>query len=194
MTKKEALLIFEKTGALLTGHFSLSSGLHSQQYFQCAKVLQYPEYTELLCQQIVSNYKSDNINCVISPAIGGIVVGQEVARLLGCRAIFSERKNGVMTLRRGFEIFHDERVLVVEDVITTGGSVKEVIDLVKGTGAFVVAIASIVDRSAGKILFEEPYYSLFQMQVVNYEPDVCPLCKKGTPVIKPGSRNTNSNE
>jgi orotate phosphoribosyltransferase len=189
MTKEEAIKIFESTGALLNGHFMLTSGLHSPQYFQCAKVLQYPRYTELLCNEIVKNVKDERIDCVISPAIGGVVVGQECGRLLKCRAIFAERENGVMTLRRGFEIRHDERVLVVEDVVTTGGSVKEVVGLVKSVGAEVAGVGFIVDRSNGKKLFEEPSYSVFQMDVVTYKPDKCPLCKEGLQLVKPGSRN-----
>ena len=188
MDKEKVLKIFESTGALLNGHFLLTSGLHSPQYFQCAKVLQYPKYTELLCKDIVKNVKDDKIDCVISPAVGGIIVGQECARLLGCRAVFAERENGVMKLRRGFEVTHEERVLVVEDVVTTGGSVKEVIELVKGTGAQVAGIGFIVDRSNGKRLFEEPVYSVFQMNVLTYKPDKCPLCKEGQPAVKPGSR------
>ena len=188
MKKEKALEIFEKTGALLTGHFLLTSGLHSPQYFQCAKVLQYPEYTEQLCREIVKNVKDEKIDCVISPAVGGIVVGQECARLLGCRAIFAERENSVMTLRRGFDIKHDERVLVVEDVVTTGGSVKEVVELVKGAGAEVAGVGFIVDRSNGKKVFDVPAYPVFQMDVVTYKPDVCPLCKDGVPAVKPGSR------
>ncbi len=188
MLKTKALKIFENTGAFLEGHFLLTSGLHSPHYFQCAKVLQYPKYTELLCQDIVKNFKSDKIDCVISPAVGGLIVGQECARLLGCRAIFAERENGVMSLRRGFEIRHDERVLVVEDVVTTGGSVLEVVELVKGSGADVAGIGIIVDRSGGKQLFEEPHFSVLQMDVVTHKPEKCPLCVEGLPLVKPGSR------
>ncbi|MBN1466231.1 orotate phosphoribosyltransferase [candidate division KSB1 bacterium] len=190
MDKEKGLKIFETTGALLHGHFLLTSGLHSPQYFQCAKVLQYPRYAELLCGDIIKNVKNDRIDCVISPAVGGIIVGQECARLLGCRSVFAERENGVMKLRRGFEIDHEEQVLVVEDVVTTGGSVTEVIELVRGIGATVVGIGCIVDRSNGKKLFEEPMYSVFQMNVITHEPDKCPLCKDGVPAMKPGSRST----
>ena len=189
MIKKEkALEIFEKTEALLNGHFLLTSGLHSPQYFQCAKVLQYPSYTELFCLEIVKNFKGEHIDCVISPAIGGIIVGQECARLIGCRALFAERENGVMSLRRGFELKHDERVMVVEDVVTTGGSVQEVIELVCGAGAEVAGIGFIVDRSNGKRLFDLPAFSVLKMDVVTYQPDNCPLCAEGLPLIKPGSR------
>ena len=138
---------------------------------------------------IVDNLKEEKIDCVISPAVGGLVVGQECARLLGCRALFAERENGVMTLRRGFEINRDERVLVAEDVVTTGGSVKEVVELVKGAGAEIVGIGYIVDRSNGKRLFEEPAFPVFHMDVVTYTADKCPLCKENSPAVKPGSRN-----
>jgi orotate phosphoribosyltransferase len=190
MKKEKALEIFEKSGALLNGHFLLSSGLHSPQYFQCARVLQYPFYAELFCLEIVKNFKGERIDCVISPAVGGLVVGQECARLIGCRAMFAERDNKVMSLRRGFELKHDERVLVVEDVVTTGGSVKEVIELVKGAGAEVVGIGFIVDRSNGKHIFDVPAFSVFKMEVVTYQPENCPLCAEGIPVVKPGSRKT----
>jgi len=188
MTKEKALAIFRQTGALLEGHFRLTSGLHSPQYFQCAKVLQYPKYAEQFSQEIANRYLSEKIDVVISPAIGGIVVGQEVARLLSCRAIFAERENNMMTLRRGFEILADERVIAVEDVVTTGGSIQEVITLAKQAGAIVVGIGFIVDRSAGKVAFDVPKFSVLQMEVVTYPPDDCPLCKQGLPVVKPGSR------
>ncbi len=188
MDKKQAMEIFEKTGALMEGHFRLTSGLHSPQYFQCAKVLQYPHYAEKFSREIIKNFTGEKIECVISPAIGGIVVGTEVGRLIKCRSIFSERINNVMSLRRGFEIKNDEHVLVVEDVITTGSSVREVIDLVQSTGAKVVGVGAIVDRSGGKKLFDVPFYSVFHMDVVTYDPEDCPLCAKNIPAIKPGSR------
>lgn len=192
MTREEALQIFRDTGALLDGHFRLTSGLHSPQYFQCAKVLQYPHYAEKLCREIANHFKDEKIDVVVSPAIGGIVVGQEVARLLGCRAIFAERENGAMTLRRGFEINPAERVLVVEDVVTTGGSLKEVVELAKSAGAAIVGVGFIVDRSAGKVTFDVPGYAVLQMKVVTYQPESCPLCKEGIPIEKPGSRKIKS--
>ncbi|RPI03732.1 MAG: orotate phosphoribosyltransferase [Calditrichaeota bacterium] len=188
MKKEKALEIFEKSGALLNGHFLLTSGLHSPHYFQCARVLQYPQYTELFCLEIVKNFKNEKIDCVLSPAIGGLIVGQECARLLGCRAMFAERESSVMSLRRGFELKRDERVLVVEDVVTTGGSVLEVVELVKGAGAEVAGVGFIVDRSGGKKIFTEPAYSVFQMDVQTYQADQCPLCAQGISVVKPGSR------
>lgn len=188
MTKDEALLIFRTSGALLEGHFRLTSGLHSAQYFQCALVLQYPQYAEQMCREIAAHFIDKNIQTVISPAIGGIVAGQEVARLLGARAIFAERVDGKMTLRRGFALKKGERVLAVEDVVTTGGSLKEVINLAQQVGADVVGVGYIVDRSGGNTSFSVPGFSVFQMNVVVYQPDECPLCKKGIPVVKPGSR------
>jgi orotate phosphoribosyltransferase len=190
MEKEKALGIFRDSGALLDGHFKLTSGLHSPQYFQCAKVTQYPQYAEMVCNDIAGHYADVNVECVIAPAIGGIIVGQEVARSLGCRSIFAEREDGVMTLRRGFEIRRHERLLAVEDVVTTGGSIKEVIALAKDSGAKVVGVAAIVDRSAGRTKFEGPSYFVLQMDVVTYQPDSCPLCEKGLPLVKPGSRKT----
>ncbi len=188
MEKEQAIKIFKESNALLDGHFRLTSGLHSPQYFQCAKVLQYPEYTEQLAKVIVDYYQNQNIECVISPAVGGIVIGQEVARLLGCRHIFAERENNEMTLRRGFEFKKGERILAVEDVVTTGGSIKEVIKLAQNNDAIVIGAGFIVDRSAGKTTFDVPHFSVMQMDVIVYNPDECPLCKKDIPVVKPGSR------
>ncbi len=188
MTNEKILEIFEKTDALLNGHFLLTSGKHSKQYFQCAKVLQYPEYAELLSKIIADYFKSFEIDTVIAPAIGGIVVGQEVARQLNKKSIFAERVNGKLTLRRGFEIGKGEKVLVCEDVVTTGGSVFEVIDIVKEYGGEVVGVGMIVDRSNGKVKFGVPQISTLQLEVVTYEPEECPLCKEGIPAVKPGSR------
>jgi len=188
MNQEQALEIFKKSGALLEGHFRLTSGLHSPNYFQCARVLQYPEYAEILCSEIASHFHSQKIDAVISPAIGGIVVGQEVARLLGCRAIFAERETEQMTLRRGFAIATGENILAVEDVVTTGGSVKEVIALARAAGAAVKGAAFIVDRSSSRAQFDVPFFAVLKMEVVTYPPDDCPLCRQGVPVVKPGSR------
>ena len=154
METDRLLSIFRETGALLEGHFLLTSGLHSNQYFQCAKVLQHPRYCELLCGEIAETFKDQRIEVVIAPALGGIVVGQEVGRQLGVRTMFSERKDGTMQLRRGFAINAGERVLVCEDVVTTGGSVREVIQIVRASGGVVAGVASIVDRSGGTVRFE----------------------------------------
>jgi orotate phosphoribosyltransferase len=182
------LEIFKKTGALLQGHFLLTSGRHSNMYFQCAKVLQYPEYTEHVCKIIADYFKSFAIDTVISPAMGGIIVGQEVARLLNKRSIFAEREDKKLTLRRGFAIDKGEKVLVCEDVVTTGGSVFEVIDIVNEQGGKVVGVGYIVDRSNGKVNFGYPQKSTMKMEVISYTPDECPLCKEKIPLVKPGSR------
>lgn len=189
MTEEQLLKIFKETDALLEGHFLLTSGRHSDKYFQCAKVLQYPEHTTNICKMIADNFVSDEIDTVISPAIGGIVVGQEVARQLNKRFIFAERENGKMTLRRGFSINPDEKVLVCEDVVTTGGSVFEVIELVKKANASVVGVGFIVDRSNGKVNFGTKQFATMRMDVKSYEPEDCPICKTEIPLVKPGSRN-----
>ncbi len=188
LPKEDLLEIFKQTNALLEGHFLLTSGLHSPQYFQCAKVLQYPKYLHLLSGEIAKHFEFSEIELVISPAIGGIVVGTEVGRMMETRTIFAERENNVMTLRRGFEIKKGERVLVVEDVVTTGGSVNEIIQLVKEAGAKLAGVGYIVDRSNGKTLFNTKEYSVLKIDVVTYQPEACPMCKQGTPAVKPGSR------
>lgn len=184
----EILGIFKETKALLEGHFQLTSGLHSPQYFQCARVLQYPKYLNLLAGEIARHFEHDQIQLVISPAIGGIVVGTEVGRMLGVRNIFAERKDGSMQVRRGLEIQPGERVLVVEDVVTTGGSVQEVIGLANKAGAKVAGVGYVVDRSNGKISFSSKQFSVLQMDVTAYKPEDCPLCRENIPVTKPGSR------
>jgi len=192
MEQQHLLSIFRDSGALLEGHFQLTSGLHSDRYFQCAKVLQYPHYAEILCGEIAQKFRPAGIEVVVAPALGGIVVGQEVARQLRARSIFAERKDGAMQLRRGFRISPGERVLACEDVVTTGGSVAEVIALVRAAGGTLAGVAYIVDRSAGKVKFPlDPgaeQFSLMAMDVVAYDPAACPLCAKGDPVVKPGSR------
>lgn len=188
MMQEEIIEIFKKTGALLEGHFLLTSGKHSNKYFQCAKVLQYPEYNEKIGAEIANHFRDFEIDTVVSPAIGGIVAGQEVARKLGKRFIFTERENGRMTLRRGFELRNGEKVLIVEDVITTGGSVFEVIEEVKRNNAVVVGVSSIVDRSNGKVNFQVPQFSAAVLFAETFEPEDCPLCKQGIPLVKPGSR------
>jgi orotate phosphoribosyltransferase len=188
LSETEILEIFKNVEALLEGHFLLTSGRHSNVYFQCAKVLQYPVYMEKICSNIVEYFKNYEIDTVIAPAIGGIIVGQEVARQLNKRSIFAEREGKALTLRRGFSLEPGEKVLVCEDVVTTGGSVFEVIDIVKNSGAVVVGVGCIVDRSNGKVNFGFPQKSAVMMDVVSFPADDCELCKKGLPVIKPGSR------
>jgi orotate phosphoribosyltransferase len=188
MTETEILSIFKKTEALLTGHFLLTSGRHSDRYFQCAKVLQYPEHAEKLCKMIANNFKGAEIDTVIAPAIGGLVVGQEVARQLNKRFIFAEREDKKLSLRRGFSLDEKEKVLVCEDVVTTGGSVFEVIDIVKNSRAEVIGVGFIVDRSNGKVNFGYPQFSTLKMEVVSYLSDECPLCREDIELVKPGSR------
>lgn len=189
ISNEEMLKIYEEKGALLTGHFLLSSGRHSDRYLQSALVLSYPDIAERLGKELAQFYKDDDIDVVLGPAMGGIVVAYEVARALGKRALFTERENGKMTLRRGFSINKGDKVLICEDVVTTGGSVKEVISYLKEIGAEIVGVAYIVDRSNGKVDFGYKQHSLLSLEVQSYDKDECPLCKKGVPVVKPGSRN-----
>jgi len=188
MTDKNILEIFKKTDALLYGHFLLTSGRHSNQYFQCAQVLQHPQHVSQICEKIANYFKDYEVDTVISPAIGGIIVGQEVARQLNKRSIFAERENGKLKLRRSFDLKPGEKILVCEDVVTTGGSVFEVIDIVKEKGAELVGVGVIVDRSNGTVDFGVPQVSTLQLEVVSYLSDECPMCKEGTPAVKPGSR------
>lgn len=189
LTQEEMLKIFEKTGGILKGHFILTSGRHSDTYMQCAKLFVDPKASELLCKSLAEKLNGEKIDLIISPAVGGILMGYEMARQLGVNNIFAERENGAMTLRRGFTLPENANVLVVEDVVTTGGSVKEVIELVKEMGCNVTAVASIVDRSNGKVDFGVKFVNLISMDVVSYEPSECPMCKEGkTPAVKPGSR------
>jgi len=188
MTHDEVLDIYQKTGALLTGHFLLSSGLHSERYLQSALVLQQPEIATRLCAALAEHFRNSTIEAVIAPALGGVFVSHETARALGVRALFAERVNGELTLRRGFTIKPGERLLVVEDVITTGKSTRETIEVVKKAGGVAVAAASLVDRSGGKAELGVPYKSLVTLEVPSYTALECPLCKAGSTPIKPGSR------
>ena len=181
---------FRKTGALLEGHFVLTSGLHSSVYLQCALVLQQPRDAEEFGRGIAEQFQADNIQTVASPAIGGIVIGHEVARALGAKFIWTERQDGAMVLRRGFSVTPGERVLVVEDVVTTGGSTRETVDALRANGAEVVAAASIIDRSSGKADVGVPRIALATLDVPSVEPAVCELCKRGEVATKPGSRKT----
>ncbi len=194
MEKEKILELFRTTEALQQGHFRLSSGLHSLEYFQCARVLQFPQYNELLCGDIARFFHDWRVDFVVAPAIGGIMVGQEVARQMRVRGIFAERENDRMVLRRGFEVKQGERVLVCEDVVTTGGSVVEVMDYVKYFGATVVGVAAVVDRSTKPINFGVQFFSLLKMAVPTYKPEICPLCEDKVPLVKPGSRKTNQPE
>ena len=189
MSRDDYLNIFRETGALLEGHFVLTSGRHSPSYFQCAKVLQHPQYLSMFSQKISDHFQSLDIDTVISPAVGGIVIGTDVGRVLGKRTIFAERENGKMTLRRGFTIKPGEKVLVVEDVITTGGSVKEVMNVVDAFGGIVMGVAVIVDRSNGTVALHKNQFSLVPMEVLSYEESKIPKELEAIPTTKPGSRS-----
>ncbi len=188
MTESDLLTLFRRSGALLDGHFRLSSGLHSPGYLQCALVLQHPRDAEALGAALGNAVRGLGAATVLSPALGGIVIGQEVGRALGVRAIFAERQDGTLTLRRGFTLEPGEKVLVVEDVVTTGGSTRETMDVARAAGAVVVGACAVVDRSGGKQGLDVPFHALLPMVVPTYQPDACPLCQQGLPVVKPGSR------
>lgn len=187
---------FHQTGAYLKGHFRLTSGLHSPEYLQCAKVLQHPAHAEQfgrdMAGKLTALAPARKIDVVVSPAMGGLIIGHEVARALGVRHIFTERdaSDGKMTLRRGFAVEPGETAVVIEDVVTTGGSSREVIDLLEAAGANVLGAGSIIDRSGGKADIGVPRVALAVLQVTAYQPESCPLCAEGLPVVKPGSRKS----
>jgi len=189
MTRDELLDLFRRSGALLDGHFRLTSGLHSPGYLQCALVLQHPPHAEALGRAIAERTRDLRATVVLSPALGGVVIGHEVARALGVRAIFAERQDGAMTLRRGFVVGESDRVLVVEDVVTTAGSTRETIQVARAAGGHAVGAASIVNRGSG-VQLDVPYAALLELTLPLYEPDKCPACAQGLPVVKPGSRST----
>jgi orotate phosphoribosyltransferase len=188
MTEAEVLSLFRRSGALLEGHFLLSSGLHSPGYLQCALVLQFPRDAEALGAALGSSVRSVSATAVLSPALGGIVIGQEVARALGVRAVFAERQDGSLSLRRGFALGPEDRVLVVEDVVTTGGSTRETMQVARAAGARVVGACAIVDRSGGRQELDVPFRALLVRDLSTYEAAQCPLCAQGIPLVKPGSR------
>jgi orotate phosphoribosyltransferase len=187
-TQDELLNRFRSSGALLEGHFRLTSGLHSPGYLQCALVLQDPATAEALGRAIAAQTRHLSPTVVLSPALGGVVIGHEVGRALGVRAIFAERQDAVLTLRRGFDLDPTDRVLIVEDVLTTGGSTRETMHVARQWGAHVVGAASIVDRSGGRATFDVPFVSLLAIELPTYHEEVCPLCAAGVPIVKPGSR------
>lgn len=177
-----------QTGVLKEGHFLLSSGRHSDWYMQCAQLLMHPEEAEKTGQALAELFATEPVDLVVGPALGGVIIAHEVARSLGVPCIFTERKEGEMQLRRGFTVSPGQRVLVIEDVVTTGGSVKEVIRLLEEREANIVAVGSIVDRSGGINPFSYPYRALMKIDIQSYAPAECPLCKRGIPAVKPGSR------
>ena len=188
MTENELLDIFRKHGALLEGHFILSSGLHSDRYVQCALVLQYPPVAEQLGSELAGKLRNLGATTVAAPALGGVIVAHEVARALGARALFTERQEGAMVLRRGFSLAPGETVVVVEDVITTGLSTRETIQCIESAGGRVVGAGALIDRSGGSADLGLPKVALATLQIQNYNPADCPLCQAGTPTVKPGSR------
>jgi orotate phosphoribosyltransferase len=188
MTPDGVLELYRATGGLLTGHFRLSSGLHSDTYLQSALVLQHPVHAERLGRALAGPFEGDRVQVVVSPALGGIVVGHEVARALGARSLFAEREEGLMRLRRGFAIAPGERCLVVEDVVTTGGSTREVIRVVEEAGGALVGVGTLIDRSGGTATFPVKRAALATLAVPTWKPEDCPLCKAGGPAVKPGSR------
>lgn len=189
ISREKILEILKDTGVLQTGHFLLSSGRHANKYLQCAQVLQYPVYANQLAEGIAKLWEKEEIDVVIGPALGGIIVSYAVGQALGLRAIFAERKEGKMTLRRNFQLKPNSKVLVVEDVVTTGGSVQEVINLLEDKKDIkIVGISSLIDRSGGQINFSYPFKPLLQLDVESFEPDNCPLCKEKIPFTKPGSK------
>ncbi len=188
MTQEEVKELLVKTNAIMNGHFVLTSGLHSPHYVEKFNVLQHPKYTEQLCKAMAEKFKDSQIETVVGPMTGGILLAHETGKALGTRAIFTERVNGKMTFRRGFALHKGERCLIVEDIVTTGGSIREVIDVVKAAGGIPVAVSMLVDRSGGKATFEDvPSTALLNMDVETYEPSTCPLCQKGMPLTKRGS-------
>lgn len=188
MTKEEILQILKKTNALLEGHFILTSELHSPQYVEKFRILEQPEYTELLCAEIAEKFRDEKITAVVGPVTGGIILAYEVGKQLGVKSIFTERANDKMQFRRGFTLTPQDTVLIVEDVITTGGSVKEVIEAVRQLGANIAGLACLVDRSNGQAQFEIPFMPLITLDAAAYAPEKCPMCSKGIAAIKPGSR------
>jgi orotate phosphoribosyltransferase len=191
MTDKEVLDLFRHSGALLEGHFRLSSGLHSDRYLQSALVLQHPDFAEQLGRALAARLEHLQPTAILSPALGGIVIGQEVGRAMQIRALFAERQDGALSLRRGFTLSPSDRVVVVEDVITTGGSTRETVAVAEAAGAHVMGAAAIIDRGSDPGRLDMPLQALVRMEVPAYPPESCPLCAKGIPVTKPGSRTTN---
>lgn len=191
MKREEVQKIFEQVGAVRSGHFELTSGLHSGTYIQCALVLQYPQHAETLGRALAEHFRNSQISCVVAPAMGGITIGYEVARALGVRSLWVERdRSGQMALRRGWALNPGERVLVVEDVWTTGGSTRETMGVVQSEGGAVVAAGALIDRTGGHIDLNVPAHALLTMEVPSYEPGQCPLCLAGSATTKPGSRMT----
>lgn len=187
LSQQDALELFRSSGAFLEGHFILTSGLHSPHYVEKFRVLEYPRYTSRLCEHIAGEFGNDGVSIVLGPATGGIILAHEVGKHLGVRSMFTERIDGKMALRRGFTITPEDRVLLVEDIVTTGGSILEVIEIVRESGATLVGLGFLVDRSGGRADFGIPAKAIITLDVVTYPPEDCPLCRQGIPAVKPGS-------
>ena len=191
MLKEQAIELLERTGVMQEGHFRLTSGRHSDRYMQCAHLFEYPHHSETVCLDLATFFNSESfgkIDLVVGPALGGVIMAYEMSRVLRVKNIFAEREDGKMTLRRGFHVESGARALVVEDVVTTGGSVREVIELLKASGAEVVGVGSVVDRSDGEVDFGVPFHATLSAKIESWPAEECPLCKQGLPIIKPGSR------
>ena len=190
MTKEQAFAILKEAGVLMEGHFRLTSGRHSNKYLQCAKIFRNTKFSEPLCAALAEQYAADGVEVVIGPAMGAVQMAYEVSRALHCENFFTERdENGKMQLRRGFSVQPGQKVLVVEDVVTTGGSVREVLDLVRAAGGEIAGVGAVVDRTGGKIDFGVPFKAVVSVEVESWEPEDCPLCKEGKQeLVKPGSR------
>lgn len=189
LTDTEIIEIFKDNEVMLEGHFLLTSGRHSDKYMQCAKLFTQPKVAEIICGVLKEKVKDWNIDLVAGPAVGGIIMAYEMSRQLGVPNIFAERENGKMTFRRGFFVPEGARVLITEDVVTTGGSVKEVIELIQKSGGIASGVGSIVDRSNGEVDFGIPFEAVLRTEVISFPPDECPLCASGIPAVKPGSRS-----
>jgi len=185
--KKKGIL--EKTGALLSGHFRLTSGLHSPNYLQCAKIFQFPDYCSKIAKEIAKSFLDKKITVTAAPAVGGILIAYELARGLGCRTIFAEREEGRMILRRGFKLERDDHILIVEDVVTTGGSILEIAKLGAEVGAEIVGFSAVLDRSCGRFNPPQPFIPWLSLEIETFNPDACPLCSQNIPLYQPGSRN-----
>ncbi len=188
LCRDEILQIFRELGALHEGHFLLTSGRHSARYLQCAQVLKHPDTAARLCRSLAEEVQEKELDLCVGPALGGIIVAYEMGRSLGVPAVFTEREEEKMTLRRGFSVEPGQKVLVVEDVVTTGGSVREVMEVVRQAGGLVTEVAVLVDRSGGSLAFDVPLRSLLSLTVESYMPEKCPQCRRGLPLVKPGSR------
>ncbi|MBS3937073.1 MAG: orotate phosphoribosyltransferase [Peptococcaceae bacterium] len=188
LSNAEITDIFKVTGTFMEGHFRLSSGLHSALYIEKFRVLEHPQYTEILCRELAARFLGEGVTVVVGPAVGGVIIAYEVARHLKARSIFCEREENTMALRRGFSLLPLDRVLVVEDIVTTGGSAKEVLEVVARSGASICGVGLLVDRSNGRVNLGHRTEALLSMDTTTYDPSSCPLCQQGLPLVKPGSK------